>query len=422
MKKLILNNWPLKILSVAIAVILWLVVVNYDNPTKTVTISGIPIEIVNADVIEEQDMTYSLTGTATATIRVSARRKIADSLTVSDFRAVADFSSLYNMTSQIPVTVSCTNSKVSSDSITQVTQSLEVDLENLVEKKMAVQVSTTGTPTSGYIVGESVCSPSSVTIRAPESFMDQIGSVGVEVDVDDVTQDVQKISTLQYYSAGGSILDTSEVTELSASTTDINVTVPILNVKSVNITASVRGLKSVSDGYRYTGIEIEPDTVEIYGEKSAMANVTSLVLPESELDVSDAAGDIVKTLDLRDFLPEGVSLVDEENYEVTVTMKVEKLATKTFTLDLSSVAIQNLDPSLKVVSEDATMSVTVEGLEADLDSLTEEELSGTIDLDGLSAGSHSVTADIAVPSGFDIVGTVTLRLELSEAETDGDGG
>lgn len=418
MKKKILSNWPLKLLSVVIALVIWVIVVNYDNPYKTKTISGIPIEITNDDVITNQNMTYSVVGTQTATIRVTCRRKVAENLSASDFKAVADFSDLYSATNQIPVTITCTSGKVSSDEITQVTQSLEVELEEIVSQKMTVQVNVTGEATTGYTVGDVTCSPASVTVTAPESFLDQVSYVGVDVSVEDASQNVSATATLHFYSPGGSILDTGDIEGLSVTRTEISVEVEILNVKTVNIGYTVTGQDSVADGYQYSGIEIEPSSVDISGRKSVLAEISSLTLPEGELDVTGASEDITKTFDLRDCLPEGVSLVNEDDYTVTVTLKIEKLSTKTFALDLSALTLENLDSSLTLGSEDVTVNVTVEGLEADLEELTEAELSGTADLSGLAAGYHSVTVDVAVPSGFSVVGTVSVRLQLVAVESE----
>ena len=46
-KNLILNNFALKILAVLLAVAIWVVIVNIDNPSRTTTISGIQVVLQN---------------------------------------------------------------------------------------------------------------------------------------------------------------------------------------------------------------------------------------------------------------------------------------------------------------------------------------------------------------------------------------
>ena len=57
---LLTNNILLKILSVLVAVALWLVVVNYDDPTITNTYSGIKVDIINANVLTDQGKVYEV--------------------------------------------------------------------------------------------------------------------------------------------------------------------------------------------------------------------------------------------------------------------------------------------------------------------------------------------------------------------------
>jgi len=49
------NNFPLKIMSLAVAILVWLIVVNVDNPviSKTYIISN--VELINKQYIEDTD-------------------------------------------------------------------------------------------------------------------------------------------------------------------------------------------------------------------------------------------------------------------------------------------------------------------------------------------------------------------------------
>ena len=49
-KDLILHNFALKILAVVLAVIIWVAIVNIDNPSRTTMISGIQVVFLNEDV------------------------------------------------------------------------------------------------------------------------------------------------------------------------------------------------------------------------------------------------------------------------------------------------------------------------------------------------------------------------------------
>ena len=51
-KRKITDNIPLKIMSVAIAVVLWLIVVNIDNPTGTNYYTLNDVELINKEYLQ----------------------------------------------------------------------------------------------------------------------------------------------------------------------------------------------------------------------------------------------------------------------------------------------------------------------------------------------------------------------------------
>ena len=90
MKKKLTNNLVLKIASVLFAVIVWLIVLNINDPSKTVTVSDIPVEIINDDAITELGKTYTVKSGSACTIKITGPRSIVDQLDTEDFKAVAD--------------------------------------------------------------------------------------------------------------------------------------------------------------------------------------------------------------------------------------------------------------------------------------------------------------------------------------------
>jgi len=55
MKEKIFNNFSLKILSVLCAIVLWAVIVNIYDPTTSVTISNVNVELINAQSLTDKD-------------------------------------------------------------------------------------------------------------------------------------------------------------------------------------------------------------------------------------------------------------------------------------------------------------------------------------------------------------------------------
>ena len=77
MKEKLTKNLDLKILAILFSVILWLVIVNIDDPVKSVQFSDVNVKILNASVLEKQGKVYEIEdGTNLVTVTVIGRRSI----------------------------------------------------------------------------------------------------------------------------------------------------------------------------------------------------------------------------------------------------------------------------------------------------------------------------------------------------------
>ncbi len=420
MKKWITNNWPLKLVSVLFAVVVWIVIVNVDDPVGTVTISNIPVEIVNDDVFREQGKTYTVVGTGAprTSVRVTERRKVTSSLTRNDFRAVADFSDIYQE-GQVPITVTCSNSSVDVSEFVVVTPSLEIQVENLITVTQSVTVNTIGEPAEGYTIGDTQVTPSQITVTAPQSFAERIRQAVVNVDVGGASDEVTAQPSIQLLDAYGEVMSTVNLAEgdFSISSATADVRVEILSMRETPITVSVGGVNEVAEGYRYTGYTVEPDTVRLSGLRSALGQ-TSLEISNQMASVAGASEDVVLHIALADLLPSGVTLVEGEPEEVTVTLRVEPLEELQMAVPVSALTVEGLEEGLEYSFASTSFTLRVRGLAEDLDHLKEESLSGTIDLSGLSAGFHAVPVEIQLPDAeaFELVAEPMASVRLTEPE------
>mgnify|MGYP000157113559 FL=1 len=83
--KTITNNFSLKILAVILAVVLWVVVINIDDPTTSKTYTT-NVVAENTDYITSQNKYYEpLDSSNVVSFRVSAARSVHDELSNADF-------------------------------------------------------------------------------------------------------------------------------------------------------------------------------------------------------------------------------------------------------------------------------------------------------------------------------------------------
>ena len=58
MKKKIMDNLALKLLSIIVAFIIWLVIINITDPTVIKRFNNIPVDILNENVITSSNQVY----------------------------------------------------------------------------------------------------------------------------------------------------------------------------------------------------------------------------------------------------------------------------------------------------------------------------------------------------------------------------
>ena len=156
LKNLLTNNIGLKFLSVLFAMILWLVVVNIDDPDKTSTFTT-NITIANENAIADMGKSYSIINdSGTVTFRVTAKRSIIERLTNSDFKATADMENIElhdDGTAIVPIDISAVRYSSQLD-IDRKKKNLELAVEDLKSNQIKITAEATGTPAEGTAVGE----------------------------------------------------------------------------------------------------------------------------------------------------------------------------------------------------------------------------------------------------------------------------
>ena len=310
------NNPGLKLISVAISLIIWLVVINVSKP-EVVREQTVSLEVENQSAFDSESKTWEIDKSS---VRVSyiVRTDQQYNISAKDFRAYVDLRD-YSITGSVPVYVEVLNDKDELiQSVTPKPAVVHVSIEDMQEKKFTVNVHQHGAVADGYKVGSVILPTDTVYAKGPVSEIGRISSIGIQVELDGLTEDKSGSETLRFYDANGN--EIKDITDVTLSAETVSYTVVLYKQKTVSLTAAVNG--TPADGYRYSSVLISPATVKLAGRPALMDTLSSLSLPA--LDVSGASSAVTATLSIEDWLPEGVELA-EPSIDVTVTAYVEKL-------------------------------------------------------------------------------------------------
>lgn len=413
MKERLINNLGLKILSVFLAFFVWLVVVNVSNPWTRGTVE-VPMDIENKQVLLAANRTYEISGKETVTVVYQVQTRDAYKIKSSDFRAYIDLADLYDVTGSVPVNIEILNNKELLRDVEPRQSVVRVTTEELQRKpfEVAIDVQGIGNEADGYALNGVGVDPDYIYVEGPISQVGQISKVGIEVNVEGLSEDYTDVAELIFYDANDNKITPGDriVTNIS----EVTYTVTINRVKKLPLDFEVSG--TVASGYQYVGVESNISTVSVIGLRTSLANLNKITIPASELNLDGAMADRVVTVNLKEYLPDGVQLSASESPEIEVRLKVERLVNKSFRLTESDIAITGALEEYTYRLVPAQIDVTMQGLREDLESLTVEDLAAALDLTGLETGRHRGRLTFGADDAFNVVSYTEFEVEVSLKE------
>ena len=390
--KALTNNLGFKILALFFAITLWLFVYNIDDPIKSKTLT-ISVSIENKENIENMGKYYEvLENSGKVSFSVTAARSILDKLDESDFVAIADMNQVVmeddGSRGTVPIDIMCVaNVNQNSVKLSSTSKALKLSLEDLMIKQFVVSASTTGKVKDGYALGGvEVTAPNVLKVSGPKSIVQTIASVVATIDVSDMydswtTYKAQPV----LYDKNGKEVDT---TRLTLSNSTVNVSAEILNTKEVAIAVKPTG--APADGYMVTSISSKPTTILLKGTKAVLNGINSIEIPSELISIQGAKEDVEATIDVSEYIPEGVTLVEPDESTVEITVSIGKIKEKVFRIKTENIIVTGLSNHSKLEFDLSSIAVHVSGLEEDIASLSSETISGNIDVTYLPIGVHQV--------------------------------
>lgn len=423
MKKKIFHNWGLKLASLLLAFVLWFVVVSIDDPPDTVTFSNVPVRLINADLLEKENKVYEvLDETDTVRVTVRAPGSILKQLRASDIVAEADMSKLTDINT-IEISYNVQNANV--ESVKGDHDFLRLSIEDRETKWIRVISSTTGEVAEGFMVAGLSPDQTVIEVTGPKSAVDRIKSANVEVDVTNASSNMSLNVEFQLCDSDGNPL---ELRGVSTNVSYLHMSVEVLAVREIPIELNVAG--SPADGYLTTGVvECDPRTIRIAGTVSAVAGVTKISIPEEELNITGATGNMTFTINLREYLPDNIRFADNGvSAKAIVTVHVEPEKERAFTFRRTDFEILNLPEGYEIESDETaeeSYRLVVSGLDRAVSAIASETLRGTVDvaawmaeegIEELGARAYRIPVRFSLPEDVTAENEIVLTLSFVKAE------
>ena len=421
MQKRITKNLTLKILAFLIAVFLWLIVVNIDDPVDDKTFSNIPVQVTHEEVITDNNNTYQIVdNTQEVNVTVTAQRSVLDKIKAEDIQATADMKEL-TLRTQVPIEITIKGYAGKYEKATANPRNLQIQIDEEAKNNFPITPTTTGTVRGGYEVGALKAVPEKVTLRGPKRIINSIAKVTAEADVSGLSEDETVEAKLVLYDANNNVIDQTLLAN-NLGKDGVSVEVTLYQIKSIPVKLDTSQV-TAAEGYKVSGITVEPQEVRVSGEKKDLAGLTEIDVPAEALKVSELTQRTEKTVDISSYLPEGVTLADENASNVVVSISIEQPGARIFEVSTSSIMVNNLADELQI-SYDSTvdLEIQIKGPSAVLDVFSIAK-KVSIDLKDYTApGTYRVPVTVELPDGCSLVNEVSVEVVLEEADSNAPAG
>lgn len=417
MKDRLTNNIGLKVMSLLFAIILWMLVVNVDDPVDEETFRNVPVQVLHEEIFTTKASTYSiLDGNETVSVTVRARRKVLSDIRSSDITVTADIRNrVSNSLSDATLPTDVEIKGFEGDYVEAYTnpRNIQIEIEPSAQKDFTISVKTNGTPRDGNTLGKLVADPKMIRLGGAESQINRVKKVVAEAQVSGLSKSQSVVAELKLLDADDEEIDPA-LFENNLGSEGLKVDVEILKTKDIPIKVEDDDINPAS-GYSIGKVTCVPQLVKVAGEEDKIKELEEIVIPAEALKLEDISATQEVSVDLTKYLPDGIVLEDTTADTVIVTVPVEKYGTKVFTIPSNNIVLEKVAGGLKpTVAALENIEIHVMGSDEALEKMTEAP-SVYVNMEPYTTpGTYTVPIEAELPEGCSLVGSPKVQISLEQ--------
>ena len=363
------------IISLVVAIALWVYVVGEMDPQIKKTFRSVPIKYVNEQALAEKGMAVSSLGKDQMSVTLSGKRSLFTRMDSEDLSAEVDLSNAAVGTNELSVEL---NVPSGLESTHQSVSKVVVKVERRISQKKQIRVSYLGNYASGEEPTTLSISPSSVTVSGAKSLVRKVSYIRATVQKSRLSGKAASVTaSLMPVDSSG-----YEVKDVVLSQKTVHIRTALYKTKSVKLNVSVKDSSDDSGNRTYDA----PDRVTIKGPQSKLADIDEI--KSKPIDISDIHKDT--TVKIEPILPDGVELAsDSGNLTMTVNVKNGDYS-KDFVFRGSDIEVNDLGSDYDAQILTDSVKVTVAGSSKQLSAVKKGDINLSVGAIDLGEGTHEV--------------------------------
>ncbi len=407
MDKIIQHNLHWKFVSLGLAVLLWLFVINTENPVQMQDIKGIPVEIIGLTNIENkglviqnmEDLTnleldLNLQGQRLDIEQINANKDTLITANINLTNYATDLNPNTSVAERfVPISVMVMVDGVIIEDYSP--KSLNVIFEMEASKTFTIEYNIQGKEDNQYITLDPVIKTTQVTLTGAESIIETISKVVVDVNVDNFSED-----TLTY-TLPITVLDDegNELLGLKKSIETVEVILPIGKKKAVSLQAQFTG--QLPAGYVHSNTIVIPGEITILGKEEIIDSIQTISL--SEISLSNLISNYTAQVEF--IMPEGVEYIDRIDNNAVVIIEITKISTYEFVINTNTIKfdVTGLQDGLEYNIVQPEISIQLGGASEVLLEFDKDNVIIDFDLENLGIGEHTIPINLSLSNNLQLV-------------------
>ena len=385
LSRLFYNDRFVMIFSIILAFGIWMSIASSSQETYAMTITDIKVNFP-----ELGSGLQFFDTSQTAEVRVAGNALIVTSLSPSDIDISPKNTSNITEAGNYTLSLTARKSGIKTDyefTSTVTPSTIDVYVDRMATKSFKIECDLTPSTDDEHHVETPVLSQQTLTITGAETYLNKISRVSAVYDAGDdpITETTVVSADLIYYDAEEKKVDTKY---LSADFSTVDVTIPVLNVKTFDI---VPNITNTPESFVLDSdiVKIDPSTVSIALPKETAKDMESI--STSEIDLS-TVGLKNNVFNVNIQYPSGVA--NDDIKTAKVTFDSSKLSTRTFTIKNFKTENVSSERTVKVQTE--SLNVTLVGRKADINSILPENITAVIDMSDNPDFKGNITKQVTI--------------------------
>ena len=394
-------------ISILAAIAIWLYVDLVRQPSVPMKVKDIPVEFSGESTTLADKGLMLLSGyDTTIDLTLKGPRRQLWQIDKDDIRIVVDTSTITEVGSQSLTYQVIYPDGVSKNSITVDWASayrVTVTVGELYSTEVPLVCEVTGTPKKDFYAEDPVLDTNKILLHGQRDDLINISYAKVTVDVTGSDKSYENALAFKLYDYNNIEVDN---TAIRPTVKLVQVRVPIKTTKEVPLEMIVR--ESAGSTRDQVSFSIDPKSVTLAGEKDVLDAIQSIALDTVYLqDISES-----QTMYYEILAPEKTEIVGD-NHSATVTFTVTGVTEKT--VIVSHFQVERVPEGFTGICTTESIRVTIRGLAAEIEAVTEDNIIAVIDFSSLTAeGEYTLPVNIVV-NGYKNIsakGTYQVNVKL----------